>query len=246
MRRSDRWIQKFFDSKADSSSSTDLGINGRNGGVYSSDELYALLSKKISEQILLSDEENLLEVGCGTGRIYSELAIRLSHCAAVDLSLEMLKIAQSRGAANLIQSYGDQLPFKNESFSRAICCGVLTNIKDDKIIDGIITELFRVIRRGGYFLIGDIPDIEIINFNSSWQPVSRPIDLVKNILRSMPGFAHVSSFIYKCIGKGIRPYYRSFHKDEFVALGAKLGLQVQVVASPISEMHFDVICHKPL
>lgn len=242
MRYSDKWIQRFFASKAKLKS--DLDINGRNGGNHTCEELYSLITANISKQLQISDTDNVLEIGCGTGLIYSVLASGRSHCAAIDLSLDMLRIASRRGIKNLIQSCGDELPFKNESFTHAVCCGVLTNIQDDKIVDGILLELVRILKHGGYILIGDIPDIEITDFNSSWRPITRPKDLLINALRLFPYSDQVIAAFYRAFGKGVRPFYRSFHKDTFISFGKSYNLETRILTNQLSEAHFDVIFHK--
>ena len=89
-----------------------------------------------------------LEIGVGTGRFASPLNVFVG----LDPSMNMLKIAQSRGL-RVILGYGQNLPFRGEEFD-----WVLINTTPcfaEKPGD-ILKEAKRTVKRGGRVIIGII------------------------------------------------------------------------------------------
>ncbi len=93
-----------------------------------------------------------LELGCGTGhwtRFFRHLGFNVT---GVDISVEMLKIAQKR-LPNVVCVKADMLdlPFPDESFDNVFAITSFEFVTDrQKAFD----EAFRVLKTGGYFLIG--------------------------------------------------------------------------------------------
>ena len=99
---------------------------------------------------------NILDFGCGSGLIGSELAkhkglrYNLNGC---DLSNDMLGIAREKNVYNdLIQLNMNEIPynvFRDNQFDALICCGVLTYAKD---ISRILREWSRIIKTDGVII----------------------------------------------------------------------------------------------
>jgi len=98
------------------------------------------------------DDELVLEVGCGYGRISRSLtACATIRMVAIDESAAMIhewKTAVVPGMA--CQGDATRLPFKSASFDAVICTGVLMHLPDQR---QALKELCRVLRPGGRLVI---------------------------------------------------------------------------------------------
>lgn len=90
-----------------------------------------------------------LEVGVGTGRFACSLGIT----EGIDPSQRMLEIAANRGIA-IHQGSAESLPFKERSFDGILMALTLCFVQN---ADQALKECLRVIRPGGWLLIGAVP-----------------------------------------------------------------------------------------
>jgi len=105
--------------------------------------------------------DDVLELGCGTGRITAPFAFsnRNSKITAVDISKNMLqqlgKKLKSLKIKNVSLKQGDvtKLPFKNESFDLVYSMRVIWHIKE---YEKMISEINRVLKKGGTVVL-DFP-----------------------------------------------------------------------------------------
>ncbi len=141
------------------------------GGEYYSDILI--------QELHLNKSSRVLEIGCGTGATAVKLVKEKNICiAAVDVSEAMLKKAKERAAYKNVSSKitftninGDGLlPFADNSFDCIYSESVL-GILNQHTLDTILTEVNRVLVKGGIFISNDaiwkdevaLSDIERIN-----------------------------------------------------------------------------------
>jgi ubiquinone/menaquinone biosynthesis C-methylase UbiE len=110
----------------------------------------------------------VLDVGCGEGALAVELHRRGALVTAVDPSGSMLAAAQTRARAEvragdypiaLVRAAGERLPFAGSSFDVVLAKTVLCFVPD---APPMVTEMARVLRPGGRFVIGEL------NKWSSW------------------------------------------------------------------------------
>lgn len=101
---------------------------------------------------------SILEVGCGTGLVMERLArIGFDNLHGLDLSPDMLaENAKKNVSRSLVE--GDNMPFDDNSFDHAYCVAVLTH--SDRPSDAI-KEIVRVVRPGGFIIIGQRSDLTI-------------------------------------------------------------------------------------
>lgn len=97
----------------------------------------------------------ILELGCGTGSMWIEHKDVISKCSQAvfsDLSEGMLAEAKKNigGAANVEYKVIDiqEIPFEDEYFDIVIANCMLYHVPD---IDKAISEVSRVLKKGGYF-----------------------------------------------------------------------------------------------
>jgi ubiquinone/menaquinone biosynthesis C-methylase UbiE len=110
------------------------------------------------DHLELAGAENVIEFGCGTGRLAEELLDRnLSQTAryvGLDLSSTMIELAQSRtarfgGHVAIRQTNGmTHIDFPDGAFDRFITTYVLDLLSENDI-DSLLSEAYRVLANGG-------------------------------------------------------------------------------------------------
>jgi ubiquinone/menaquinone biosynthesis C-methylase UbiE len=90
----------------------------------------------------------ILDVGVGTGRLLS-LLNETYQKNGVDISLDYLALAKSKGI-DVCKAMIEELPYKNGFFDLITCTDVLEHVLD---LNKSISEMFRVLKVGGYMII---------------------------------------------------------------------------------------------
>lgn len=103
-----------------------------------------------------------LELGCGTGELLADLANRFESVEGFDFSARMVERAKdrTRQLQNVHVRQGDmrRLQFPPSSFDAVITVNSLL-AKSERTINGIVKNIFQVLRPGGMFL-GILPAME--------------------------------------------------------------------------------------
>ncbi len=99
--------------------------------------------------------EQVLEVGCGLGTMAIQYARHGARMTAVDLSSQSLALAKRRFALEGLpgqfhQGDGERLSFRDERFDFVVSWGVIHHTPNTA---GVISEIYRVLRPGGAFLV---------------------------------------------------------------------------------------------
>jgi ubiquinone/menaquinone biosynthesis C-methylase UbiE len=118
------------------------------------------LVRKVEMDLVLdllkpSPGERILDAGCGTGIFTTEILNRETRVAGLDLSLPMLRRANSKEYAYLELLQGDMrhLPFPEGSFDKTVSITALEFIVNGK---QAIDELFRVTKKGGTIVVATL------------------------------------------------------------------------------------------
>jgi ubiquinone/menaquinone biosynthesis C-methylase UbiE len=93
-------------------------------------------------------DRDVLEVGCGTGRLLAPIAGFARRAVGVDLSAGMLAHARARGL-DVVHGSATALPIADASVDVACAFKVLAHVPD---VRGALAELARVVRPGGWVL----------------------------------------------------------------------------------------------
>lgn len=105
----------------------------------------------------------VLDLGCGSGNQalkLSEIVGENGFVYGLDLSQDMIEKARSKTAKeNVIFSTGaiENLPYEDRSINVVISNCVINHSTDKK---SVFSEIFRVLKNGGHFLIGDVMAVE--------------------------------------------------------------------------------------
>jgi len=119
-------------------------------------------------QAKLDEASRVLEVGCGTGAILSELP---NHIALHGLDIDPAALAECRvhaSAASLIHGNTLTLPYSNETFDIVYCHFLLLWVKDPL---QALREMKRVTKTNGYIIAFAEPDY--------FRRVDKPDELVQ-------------------------------------------------------------------
>lgn len=102
---------------------------------------------------------DILEIGCGEG-IFLNGVINKSErnkIVGLDIRTKMISrikniIGEDFNLVNLVLGSGEKSPFKDMSFDRAVCVNIFYNLHGIGIIENIIKEVSRVLRKDGVFI----------------------------------------------------------------------------------------------
>jgi len=95
--------------------------------------------------------ETLLDIGIGTGLASWPFAKTGLRVFGLDGSVEMLKVCESKAFVEELKQFdmrAGPLPYSDNSFDHAICCGVFHFFGE---LGPIVSEVSRVIKSGGIF-----------------------------------------------------------------------------------------------
>lgn len=107
----------------------------------------------------LRPDDQVVEVGCGTGRFTLPLAERCARVLAIDHSLESLRVLKEKlprsavGRVSLIQADASRLPLAPGWATAAVSCQMLEHLPTAPLRAAAIAEMARVLPPGGRLAI---------------------------------------------------------------------------------------------
>ena len=118
-------------------------------------------TRAMAAELPLQPDDELLDVGCGSGRLLAEHAAHVRYVAGLDISEIQVGLARKRlseriaaGTAEIVLGDSVNLPWEDGRFSVVTSLEVLKHIGDP---DGTLREMHRVLRPGGraVFTLGE-------------------------------------------------------------------------------------------
>ncbi len=142
---------------------------------YSPEQVYGYMVKDVIDKLKVTEEDNVLEVGCATGRLSFEISKVTHSVVGIDFSERMIRRAVETYEEEGLRFYVAEaaaLPFPDESFDRVLCYSVFHDFPSRNYGARALSELLRVCKPGGVILIGDIPTLE------TWKHDTQDLDLL--------------------------------------------------------------------
>ncbi len=118
------------------------------------------LALRLLSRFMPKRDSSLLDLGCGTGAVLSELE-QSGRAIGVDMSPLALGFCRARGLSNLVLADGERLPFKGDRFRAVVALDLFEHVPDDV---GAVQESFRVLEPDG-ILVASVPA-----FRKLWGP----------------------------------------------------------------------------
>ena len=120
--------------------------------------VYQAIHKRLLEYVNLPTSANVLDLGCGTGKLIHRLAINFPNLqgTGLDLSPEMISQANSRNCypqrLRFLLGNAEEMPFGEEQFDAVFNTISFLHYPHPQ---QVFNEVSRVLRPGGYFYLVD-------------------------------------------------------------------------------------------
>lgn len=176
------------------------------------------------QRIAAPAKGQILELGCGTGRVALPLARHGSRVVGIDRSASMLdrarmrvKRAKLQQRVQLIRGDIRHLPFPDKSFPLVIApYGILQSLLDEKLLSATLKDVQRVLKRDGVFgleLVADLPAWDEyanrVTLRGQRGPHGRPIKLIETVRQDRRH--HITRFVQEFVeGSGATVTRRKF------------------------------------
>ncbi|WP_340099885.1 class I SAM-dependent methyltransferase [Salinibaculum salinum] len=129
------------------------------------------LQRRLLDRLSLSAEDDVLDVGCGTGQTSASVAERAGTVAGVDRSAPQLSRARRKHTAvRVLRADAEHLPFPDDTFDAVVSVGAVIYFPDPV---AALTEARRVTRPGGSILVAGFnrPEFPSLVPTQNWATV---------------------------------------------------------------------------
>jgi len=194
----------------------------------------------------LSKEDTVADIGCGNGRHIFPCSNHCKKVVGIDISRELLYIAQKKLKKNkirntsLIHSDSRNIPIKNHTLDAILYIASLHNIRGRLNRIQSLREIKRVLKRNGKALI---------SVWSRWQDKYRKQFINKWIIhRRSSEFGDINIY-WRQHGLDIPRFYHLYSKREFHIDLRKAGLEiieirgVKLNSKKYSDNYFALVTH---
>ena len=142
----------------------------------------ATLQREGLERLDLSDDDTVLDVGCGTGETARLLVGRTRSVHGVDLSAEQLETADAKApldGCDFVRGDACSLPYADDSFDRVVSVGSVMYWEDPR---AVLREVGRVTRPGG--------EVLVMGFNRRRSSVASPVRNAQDVVNAALFYRH--------------------------------------------------------
>jgi ubiquinone/menaquinone biosynthesis C-methylase UbiE len=176
--------------------------------------------KKLVEMAHATGSEDLLDVATGGGHTANALAPFVRKVTALDLTPEMLSAAEKfikgngHSNVNFVEGDAEKLPFSDETFDLVTCRIAPHHFPNVK---NFISEVYRVLKHGGQFLLDDNVAPELDEFDEFYNTVEKMRD---------------------------HSHYRAWKKTEWLQMLEVSGFEIQELHRFEKQFEFDSWCDR--
>lgn len=124
----------------------------KNEGAWAEDNVNRLIDQDILAHTELTKDMQVLEFGCGAGRILKYMSRRSDYCHGVDIAPHMVRFAREyiyNSNVILNVTNGKELPYGKDEFDLIYSVHVLQHIPTKAMLENTLREFQRVLRRNG-------------------------------------------------------------------------------------------------
>lgn len=179
----------------------------RAAGQWGSKELAPLIVDEICKKIKIEKQDNVLEIGSGSGILGNTIKKKCNLYVGTDISIEMLKKFRdvSETKLSLFQCITNILPFPDKFFDVVIMNSVTMYFNQNNQLEKTLIEIERISKENAIIFIGD----NIVPSESHWEYTwfkklnSVEQKLMKPYIRIRKGLAQKNS---KLAGKWKKSY----------------------------------------
>ena len=158
------------------------------------------LKSQLIRQLNPTDNEKILDFGCGTGTLMLMIKKTRPGCAVfgIDIDSQVLEIAEKKSYRegmdiHLIKYDGISLPFANESFDKVVTSFVLHHLSTEEKFK-IFKEIYRVLKKSGELHILDF-GIQRTLYTRLLTSVTKRLEPIEdNISGKIPEYLILSGF----------------------------------------------------
>ncbi|HBB03170.1 MAG: methyltransferase type 11 [Candidatus Peregrinibacteria bacterium GW2011_GWF2_38_29] len=98
--------------------------------------------------------KNVLDAGCGSGRIIGKLKNLEANITAIDISEKMIEIVRKKNSGvEVVKGDVRKMPFESGKFDIVIAPFVIVHMKK---LDAFFEECYRVLKTGGTFIFTNV------------------------------------------------------------------------------------------
>ncbi len=131
-------------------------------GFQKESEKFLLLD--LVQQLSLTPQDTLLEIGCGPGNLLIPLSFFVKSAAGIDHENLLAKIPEriprDKDAITLIPGNFLDVPI-SKKFSRVLIYSVLHYMRDEKELIAFVHKAADLVQHGGVLFIGDVPNADL-------------------------------------------------------------------------------------
>jgi ubiquinone/menaquinone biosynthesis C-methylase UbiE len=137
------------------------------------DQGNAFLNNFVNDQMSVQTDDQILEIGSGTGKLIHRMALRIDNgfIEGIDFSSEMVSIARKRnkenisqGKVKIVEGNFDEISYENDSFTKACSVNTLYFWPSPS---STLKKLAEVLKPGGKLVLAfeDIGQLKRRNLN---------------------------------------------------------------------------------
>lgn len=172
-------------------------------------------ARKIIEQLNPTHSEKIIDLGCGTGYylfLLSNLPVKLNLTGLDNDRRAMQEAKDSLFDKDIKFVSGDlhKMPFKDQSFDKAVISEVLEHVEDD---EKVLKEIYRILKPKGVLVIS----VPSINYPLFWDPINFLLQHLFN--------THIKEGFFSGLWSG---HLRLYQLDDLKRKFEKAGFNVEI------------------